>query len=152
MLIRPATIYDRDAVLKLGEAAYVEARYTRYPFNAAKLERLFDMTQGDNASLFLLVAEHEGVLVGFVLGLVTEHFFASMVYATYMALYLVPAHRRGRNGMRLIQSFEQEAIRRGADEILIGNSSNIEPTRVATLFSACGYRLIGANAIKYVGE
>lgn len=142
---------DLQAVLALGERAYKEARYgDRYPFNGAKLVKLFDMAM-DSDSVFLIVVEHDHEVIGLVLGLVTEHFFADMTYATFMALYVAPEQRKGRVALKLLRAFEAEAARRGANEILVGNSSNIDPIRVVRLFTACGYTPIGANAVKYIG-
>jgi GNAT superfamily N-acetyltransferase len=139
-------------MIALGERAYTEARYSRYPLNSDKIARLFDSCFEDDSPFFCIALCDGETIAGVVLGLVTEHFFADMVYATFMTLYVEPEYRGGFGALRLIRSFEAEAASRGANEILVGNSSGINAMRVARLFAALGYQPIGANAIKYIGE
>ena len=152
MHTRLATIDDKATLVALGERAYTEARYDRYPFNRAKLEQLFDRTQTLAPAMFSIVLVDNDRLVGMVVGLVTEHFFADMIYATFLALYVEPDKRGGFGAFKLLRHFEEECIARGADEILVGNSSNVAPARTVDLFHRLGYSIVGANAVKYIGD
>jgi GNAT superfamily N-acetyltransferase len=99
-----------------------------------------------------LVAVQEGDVVGLLYGIVTEHFFADMCYATNVMLYVAPEARGSWAVVKLIRRFERESRARGADEILIGNTSGINAARTVQLYARLGYHPVGANAVKYSGE
>src|SRR3990172_1927449 len=147
-----ATGDDKAAMIALGARADTEARHNRSPPHLGKVERMFGHTQAANGLIFGIVLIDEGVMIGMVIGLVTEHFFADMIYAANLVLYVVPEKRGGRGAVKLIRHFERECIARGANEILIGSTSNVQPARTMELYHALGYQPIGANAVKYLGE
>lgn len=153
MKTRMAIESDRAALVALGVRAYREARYGRYPLNCEKLISLFDLTQKSNSPFFIVVLlDDSDVAIGMLIGLVTEHFFAEMAYATNLVLYVAPEKRGLHGAVRLIRAFEQEAIARGAEEILIGAASNIDAARTIELYHKLGYQPVGANSVKYIGE
>jgi GNAT superfamily N-acetyltransferase len=67
--------------------------------------------------------------------------------ACELAVYVTPEHR-GRTGMRLIKAFEAWAWDRGADEITLGISTEVDPERTAALYARLGYRRSGITTIK----
>jgi ribosomal protein S18 acetylase RimI-like enzyme len=151
MITRLATMADMDVVLALAARAHAEGRYGRYPMSHAKASYLFMRAQTEQ-EFFCVVAEQQNELVGFMVGLVCEHFFSNMTYATNIALYVTPEQRGSWAAAKLIRTFEREADARGAHEILIGAASDIKPARVLRFYHALGYQPVGANAVKYLGD
>lgn len=151
MNVRLATVYDLPQVYALAEAAYGESRYRRHPLRREKFERLAELAEQQPDAVLLLVAEHGDSIVGFMCGIVTEHYFADMIYATNLALYVAPAARGSRACLIMIRQFEREARRRGAAEVMLGVTSGVHPERTARLYNALGYETVGALTVKYIG-
>jgi hypothetical protein len=149
MHIRFATAADEQELFTLGVRAYSESRYTRYPVSPEKFTKLFDLTQGSSMA-FAFVAEERDEIVGFVIGMITEHYLFDAKYGTFLVLYTLPRH--GRVAATLLQAYEEEAQRRGAVESITGNSSGIAPARVLRWFMQQGYEFVGGNGVKYFGD
>jgi GNAT superfamily N-acetyltransferase len=152
MKARIVTEQDREAVYTLSKNAHAEGRYSRYPIHMAKVESLFNRAIEDKDFFCIVAEDGSGQLVGFFYGLVVEHFFSNMRYAMNAALYVEPAFRGSWAARMLVRKFEQIAIERGADEIMIGATSDINPARVVSFYYALGYQPVGANCVKYIGE
>lgn len=151
MAARLHTAADLPQVYALAERAYLEARYNRHPLRKEKFARLAELAENQPDSVVLLVAENGGKLVGFMCGIVTEHYFADMVYATNLALYVTPEARGSHACLNLLRLFEQEARARGASEIMLGVTSGVQQERTARLYNALGYETVGALTVKYIG-
>lgn len=104
-----------------------------------------------DAVICMLCETAAGEIVGLYCGLITTHHLADMVYATNLALYVVPAYRGSSACLRLVRAFEKEARNRGAVEIMLGATSNVRAQRTERLYNALGYRTVGALTVKYLG-
>lgn len=71
----------------------------------------------EDPSRLVLVVEHEGQVVGHLMGSLTEPSALRPVKsATLMSLYVRPAHRRGGAGGRLVEAFLAWAAEQGAGQ------------------------------------
>lgn len=117
-------------------------RFSRYPYSAEKVAALVVSSLG-NPSSIVLVAEIGERVVGFVGGVVTEHFFTPTKIAVDYALYIAPEARGGRLMIRLVREFERIAKQLDAAEFAPGVSTEVNAERVAMVYERLGYRLSG---------
>jgi GNAT superfamily N-acetyltransferase len=150
MKARLVTAADYPACLALVREAHAEGRDARYELDEQKVRELFDRSLR-GTDYFCIVADDDGIIVGLTYGLVTEHFYSVMRYATNVMFYVTPSRRGSWASVRMLRLFEREAQRRDADEMLIGNSSGVEAARTVELFYALGFQPVGANCVKYFG-
>jgi GNAT superfamily N-acetyltransferase len=151
MNIRLAKPDDMPAVFELAERGYRESRYNRYPLRPEKFQNLADLAEAEPDSVLCVVAEETGI-IGMLCAIVTEHYFADMVYATNLALYVDPDSRGKLVAPKMIRGFERAARVRGVDEIMLGATFGVESDRTLRLFNALGYETIGGLTVKYIGD
>lgn len=151
MNVRLATAEDLRAVIGLSERAHGEApHYRRSRFVREKIEQLGEGAVGGNPGLVLLVAERGGEIVGYLFGVVSEHYFSDALYAASISLYVAPEARGGRAAFRLLQRFEAEARARGAGQIQLGASVDAFAPAALRLYRALGYTVVGTLVVKYL--
>lgn len=152
MHIRRATRWDIPQLVALAGDAFSEARYARYPFSADKARQIVHMAQ-DSDNIFVFVAvDADDRPVGFLAALITEHYFADMIYATNIALYVSPEARGSRAAFKLVREFERVARAKGAAEILLGVTSGVQAQRTVEFYNRLGFQTVGALTVKYIGE
>lgn len=148
MIIRKATGSDIGDLIELGAAMHAESpRYRDLEFVPEKLAALADHVLPLGLAI---VADDGGVLVGMLIGLVTEHWFSTTKMATDLATYISPRHRGGTLLWRLVKAFEVEALRHGASEVSLGISSEVATEQTAALYARLGYERSSIGMVKYV--
>lgn len=148
------TRHDVEQLIVLAGEAFTGTRYARYPVSPTKCRRIAELTEQSDEVLVLVAADEMDRPVGFLAGLISEHYFADMVYATNLALYVSPEARGGRVAIKLIRHFERLARARGAQEIVLGVTAGVGAGifRTEKFYNALGYETIGASTVKYLGE
>lgn len=76
--------------------------------------------------------------VGFICGLVMQDLITGMKQGMEQLWYVRPGHRAGSAAIRLLEAFEQEAKKRGAEMILCG-CQHQDFGRMQKLYSRRGY-------------
>ena len=150
MIIRDATLLDAEALLKMGELMHHESpRFNKFTFDKEKAANLIQhLIAIDNG--IIVVAEHEGSLVGMIGGMVCEQFFSKDLYACDFVVFIEPEHRGCSAVIRMIKLFEQRAKDLGAKEISLGISTEIHAERTANLYEKLGYKRSGISTIKRI--
>ncbi|MES2973270.1 MAG: GNAT family N-acetyltransferase [Pseudomonadota bacterium] len=142
MPIRSATLDDIPTMIAIGREMHEESVFSPYSFDIPTLTLLMSrLIKGDHG--IALVEEVDGVVVGGFLGVVWPHFFGPDLQASDLALFIRPEYRGGSAGFRLIRAFITEAKARGAAQVVLANSTGIQPERVAGLFERVGLRQVG---------
>lgn len=142
MHIRQATLDDIPNLVALGRLMHQESVYRTYALDVEKLALLLKHLL-DEAAGIVLVAESSGAIVGGFVGMVVEHWFGLTKQAVDLALFMEPSHRGGRTAFRLLNAYVEEAKNRGADQIVMANSTGVDMERVADLFEAVGFEKTG---------
>lgn len=143
--VRYATEADIPALIELGRAMHAESpRFAVHQYSPAKTAATIQFLIAHGV---VLVAEKAGEPVGMMGGMVAPQPFLDSMQGVELAVYVAPAHR-GRTGMRLIRAFEAWAFDRGADEITLGISTEVDIERTAALYERLGYRRSGITTIK----
>jgi GNAT superfamily N-acetyltransferase len=138
-MIRPMTAQDIPALLVLGAAMHGESRYANLDFDPQKLRLLGETMLGDPDSWLALVAERDSEIIGFCIGYVAPHFFGNDLTSGDLAIYVVPEHRGGTIGARLVKLYTGWCEARGVQEPLLGVSAGITPERTGRLYERLGY-------------
>lgn len=141
-MIRNARLEDVPTLVEIGRVMHAEGQYAAYNFDEAKLRReidaLIELDQG-----IALVSEENGHVVGGFIGMVHEHFFGHDKVSYDQALFLLPQHRSGFQGMKLIKEYISQAKDKGAAQITIANSTGFEMDKVASLYERLGFEHVG---------
>ena len=138
-MIRPMTAQDIPALLVLGAAMHGESRYANLDFDPQKLWQLGETMLGNPDSWLAVVVERDGCIVGFCFGYVAPHFFGNDLTSGDLAIYVVPEHRGGTIGARLVKLYTSWCEAKGVKEPLLGVSAGITPERTGRLYERLGY-------------
>lgn len=107
---------------------------------------LFDDEDG-----LILVNDEEGTITGFVLAGLTKYFFSNEKFAQEYTVYVSPAYRKGRTGLRLIRAMEKWAEDKGVKEVKIGTTVGLQSERYIAFLESIGYERLGALVAKRIG-
>jgi GNAT superfamily N-acetyltransferase len=133
------TAQDIPALLVLGAAMHKESRYAKLDFDPEKLRGLGETILGDPDSWLAVVAERDSEIIGFCIGYVAPHFFGNDLTSGDLAIYVVPEHRGGTIGARLVKLYTGWCEAKGVKEPLLGVSAGITPERTGRLYERLGY-------------
>jgi GNAT superfamily N-acetyltransferase len=134
-LIRQVTKETLPEFLSLARQMHEESTSRDLEFSAEKLEQLIG-----SPSTFCVMAYKDQKVIGGMLGFITEHYFSKDKKAVESGLYVVPKHRNGMTGVRLIRTFEDWSKQHEAKHIWIGYSTGIgDINRMKDFYKALGY-------------
>lgn len=152
MVIRPATEND---VGDMGACAmrmfYESPHYRQFSIDAQKVVNMLCWLI-DSEDGIAIVAEHDGKIVGGFIGSIATHWFGNHRAASDMALFVDKDHRRGRLAINIVNAAIQEAATKGADELIIANTTGVESDRVEKLFQHVGFERLGGIYYKALSE
>ena len=138
-MIRPMTAQDIPVLIGMGAAMHGESRYAKLDFDPEKLRGLGETILGDPDSWLALVAERDSEIIGFCIGYVAPHFFGNDLTSGDLAIYVMPEHRGGTIGARLVKLYTGWCEAKGVKEPLLGVSAGITPERTGRLYERLGY-------------
>lgn len=141
-MIRKATENDIEDILSLGRMMHAESRYSRFDYSESKYRTLVTHIIDNGIAL---VAEIDGKIAGVFLGFIRDHFFGHDLQSGDFVQYVVPEHRGGMTGVRLIKEYVKAAKEAGVKDIGIGITTGISVQRVGELYGRIGFDLVGYN-------
>lgn len=146
MAVRVATADDFVACLLMGQRmAHESPRFSHSAFDTDRcLNLLHTLTNSDDGLVLVVGVEP----IGMLLGLVSEQFFSADKVAQELVVYMLPEHRGGSDVVRMIHAYEAWAISRGAKEISLGVSTEVDTERTAGLYRRLGFHDSGVNLTK----
>ncbi|MBA3578923.1 MAG: GNAT family N-acetyltransferase [Gemmatimonadaceae bacterium] len=113
-MIRAATDSDLGAVQTMALRFIASTDYQhRLAFSTAHVEAFVQQTI-ENPHAVVLVSEHKGQLVGMMAVVLFIHPLTGERTASEMAWWMDPAHRGGRDAIRMLSEAEQWAMGQGA--------------------------------------
>ena len=138
-MIRVATKADLPIMLKLAGDHLKNCNYDRLVYNSDKA-RLLGQQLLDNDGFFVVI-EHDGKVVGGMLGDVVSPWFSDSKVGIEYIIYVDPGHRQGRDTYRLIRSWlEWCKIQQCVQIRPMVTSGNMQ---VCRLYKAMGFELAG---------
>lgn len=148
MIVRPGFRADLPHVYALVKLAHAEApRYNQHPLSMEKIESLGELTQED-PNFFLLVAENDGCIVGYLAGAITPSHFSDITQACSISLYVAPERRGSRAAYMLLRALAEVGAGLGATEACISVSSGICVEQTVRLAEKLGFVNYGHSLVK----
>lgn len=92
-----------------------------------------------------------GNLVGALVGQISPHTMTSEVIASELFWYILPLHRGGASGIRLLDEFESWAKAAGATIIIMANLEQ-GADKLERLYSKRGYKQIETHHLKWLSQ
>lgn len=151
-MIRAATISDTDSMLFLGRAMHTESRYSRFTWSDEKVRSLIHTLIASDDGL-ALIAEKDGAPVGGFIGAAFDHWCTDARQSSDFALFVLPEHRGGMLGLRLLRQYAKWAKGRGVPDDLIGCgiTTGVDVAASTRLFHIAGFAPAG-NLFTFQGD
>jgi hypothetical protein len=143
MAIRPVMPRDIPQLVKLAEVMHAEGRYKKIPFNSKKLQRYF---LGAMASGLLVgfVDEKNNVVVGAILGHISDYFFSDELILEDKGFFVLPEYRKSKSGAKLLKSWIDAGKKLEVREICLATSSLDDANALDALCKKVGLDKIGS--------
>ena len=133
-----------EQVVSLGLEMAMESRYARLGYDDEMAGGHARRMLSDPAFIGYGCFDDDGSLFGFVSGVCGSFLpFTRAIAARQQLLYIAPNQRSPWLAAKLVQTFIDEAKRRGAVDIMFENGTGYEPDRVGKLFEICGLSRVG---------
>jgi hypothetical protein len=141
---REITSEDFPALCVLGQQMHDESSYSHLKFSKPRLLEMFNLYMRDSDRV-VFVADRDGELLGLYAGYLSKYYFSDEFVANDIAWFVVKEKRGSRIGLRLLSCFEAWSKDKGASEVRIGYSTDINPVAFDSLMQKRGYGRVGAN-------
>jgi GNAT superfamily N-acetyltransferase len=145
-MIRTAGDEDVPAIAALLRDGHSES--PRWGVVPLDMERLTSGIAERVPSGGVFVAEQDASIVGVLIGSLHRFWFSDEGYASNMQFYVSRVARGRLIGVRLIQAFEEWAIRQGVIELRLSVDAAINDETAVRIFEAMGYEKSCASYTK----
>ena len=143
MSVRFIEAQDKLAIIDLARVMHSESpAYREFPYQSAKVGQLFDLCL-KHEDWCCLIAEKNGGAIGFMAFGLVEMLFCDLKTVDDLALYILPEHRGGVDGARMVRMAVQWAIACQASEVRLGVTTEIDNSRVAQFLGRLGFSHTG---------
>lgn len=136
---RLATTKDTSDMAYYGTLMHEESQFAQYNYDQEKVKMFLDHIITTGLGIVILAEDENKNVIGAMAGMLYPHYFGNELQASDLFLFVIPQYRTGTTGARLMKHFEEEAIKRGASEVVLANSTGVEKDKVAKLFERSGY-------------
>lgn len=140
-MIRPATHDDVSRIVDLGDLMVKESRFSVLEYAALKVDAFIRSLIDGNQ--FVLVSEDSGIVNGYFIGMVSEHWASRDLISYDLAMFIHPDHRGGISAAKMVKRYLAWAKSKGAKMINIGVSTGVNPEQTGRLYEKIGFNLIG---------
>jgi GNAT superfamily N-acetyltransferase len=145
-MIRPAKHSDVPRLIELGTILHDTTRYASMNFSPEKSAAFLHSLINGVGVIF--VAEIDGLVVGGLAGGLTDQWFSDDLIAYDYSIFIEPGRRSGITAVRLIKTFEQWAILKGAKQLHMGIGTEVNVEGTVRLYQSCGLNHFGPLMMK----
>lgn len=145
MEIRCLEYADIPETVELARKFVEESAFSRFQFSHEKMAANLSLAVTHPHIAFCHVVEHEGRLVGALVGYISEFFFGPDLIASDSGWFILPEYRGSRSAVKLLKNFEKWAKANGAKEVAMGVSTDVSPEKTGALLQKLGYKHVGGN-------
>lgn len=142
LIIRRAKKEDILEMIELGAQMHAESLYQEYAFDKARVHQTLSILTDSDIGVSI-VAEKDGVIVGGMIGMVTQHYFGPDKVASDYALFISPTERVGRLAIKIIRAWVEAAKEAGANHVTVSNSTGVNIEGVKDLYTFVGFEHVG---------
>lgn len=144
--IRIACLQDWPQIIKLATAMHAESRFSKSILDEEKLRKFFlNQLNSPLAACFLVAHKSDGIVVGMLVGFVTELFFSHQLVAQDIVFFVLPEFRGTSTAVRLLTVFRKWAENRKAQELNVNMSAAIDMLRFERFMTHMGFSKCGTN-------
>ncbi len=143
MLIRAAAAEDIGTLVEMGARMHAEGAYSFLPYDREKLHRLADHFVTHPDTHCALVAEQDGAVIGMLGGYLTDYYFCEEKLACDQFFFVERAWRGSLAAARLINAFRAWAAARGARELCLATSLDVNTEKTGRFYEGLGFRCVG---------
>lgn len=143
MNLRRATAIDFEAGMELGRRMHAESEFAFLPFDAAKVRRLLRHVVGNPQHYCVYVVEHDGRLIGLLVGQVMEYFFCRELLCDDLLLYVERDQRGSLAALALVRAYLDWSHEKGAREARIAISTGVDIERTGAFLERLGFNRVG---------
>lgn len=136
-MIRDLTPTDLPDLMRIAEVMHSESVYADYPLNVGRTHYVLE-TLLATETVFCKGATVDGQLVGVFFGEVNVDIWAEVNVARDVVFYVVPEHRSGGQGVRLINAFYTWAADR-CDEVVLSVYAGVSNAATSAVLARMGY-------------
>lgn len=143
MTLRKAELEDVATLYGLAAQMHSESVYSKYNFDEAKVLNFITYYITHDHCIAIKALDDAGEIIGGFFGTVIPHYFGNDLQAFDVALFIHPDYRGTRTALHLIKAYREEAIARGASQVMLANSTGVDSDRVGQLFARSGFNHVG---------
>src|SRR3546814_949319 len=141
---------DLAGAVALAKSRHEASRLGGLPWNAPKSAALFSSAVSADDRL-LLIAVHDGEIVGSFLGMLVVHYFADGLVATDLDLSVAAIPRRRTLATRLLLGYVAWAKALDVAIVQCGNTTIADRDEFSMSFAIAGFRPVG-NVFQHQGD
>ncbi|WP_408595562.1 N-acetyltransferase family protein [Limnohabitans sp.] len=144
--IRFACLDDWPKIVKLATAMHAESRFSKLKLDEQKLRNIFlEQLSSPRVACCLLAYKSDGIVVGMLVGFVTEFFFTRQLVAQDRVFFVLPEYRGTSAAVRLLTAFRKWAENRNVQELNINMSVAVDMPRFERFMTHMGFAKCGTN-------
>ena len=139
-LVMPKDVFK---IADLAAAAHAAGRYKALNFNRKKVINglLWLMA---SSSLVGYVEDKKDRLVGAVVGYVDSYFFGDDYLLVDRGFFVLPEHRKGKTGSKLLKAYVAAGKTLGVKEICLSETLSDDPNALDLLAKKAGFSKVGS--------
>jgi GNAT superfamily N-acetyltransferase len=140
-MIRKAKFTDIPSIISIGQKVIDKSTTYNVKVNPEKAAYMIRRAVNDK-KMDVFVAEKADQVVGFLIALKDEYWFAKKYYATDLAFCVLPEHAE--QGVWLLRRFIRWCKKQKIENIQLGLSTGLDPEgRTGKLYESHGLTLVG---------
>lgn len=140
-MIRVATFADIPRIITIGQQVIDRSKTYNTKVNPEKAAYMIRRAINDK-KMNVFVAEKADQVVGFLIAIKDEYWFAKKYYATDLAFCVLPEHAD--QGVWLLRRFIRWCKKNNIENIQLGLSTGLDPQgRTGKLYESHGLTLVG---------
>lgn len=137
---------DIAAMIALGRQLHAESCYQTLPLDDGRMAEIGRRGLSDG-NPGLLIAEHDGQIVGMAIVVLGEYYFSPIRTATVQLLYVAPLARGGPAAVKLLRALRAWARQNEAHDLHVNVTTAIQPARTDRFLRRMGFRQTGGNYV-----
>ena len=143
MNLRCATADDFEDGMELGRRMHEESEFAFLPFDREKVRAFLRHIAANPRHYCAFVVEHEGRLVGLLVGQVMEYFFCRELLCDDILLFVERDQRGSLAALALVRAYLEWSRSKGAREARVAVSTGIDIDRTGAFLQRLGFRRVG---------
>lgn len=140
-------IYN-DQIAAIALEMHSASMFRDYKMDTDKLIAQLALSGQYPDTMHFRMAVRNGEVFGGFYGVINKMFFSDELMARDVGWWVKQSRRGSFAAIRLLEDFETWAKSKGAQKVMIGQSSGIDIEKTTKLYQHCGYRIIGYNTVK----